>query len=316
MRYIISHKNNGTCADGLVSAMILRLLYPEAKTLFLQYGTPELDNLPAEPGMIFCDISPPISRAAEFLNVGAIVLDHHKTAEPVASLFAEHGQGRFADEKRDPGVSGARLALEHLNQEDRHFLDRLGCREVVTRFAHTVGIWDTWQTTDLHWSASCDLTAALRGWPQEKWLAASPGEWDRMAELGPVLESRHLADVRQSIADGVRCTVTFWEKSKEDRELRLVLFQGNSPVTSTAAEVLGHSADLVVGFGHFWQNDRPMVKYSLRSHSGFDVSAFAKLRGGGGHTASAAYAAVAKKDPYTQFIGEFPRLSSVFGAAK
>lgn len=314
MKKIISHKNAGTCADGLMSAMILRLLYPEAQTLFLQYNTPELDNLPAEPGMVFCDIAPPISRAAEFLNAGAIVLDHHKTAEPVASLFAEHGQGRFADEKREPGVSGARLALEHLDSVDRFLLDRLGCRAVVTRFAHTVAIWDTWQTKDLHWSASCELTAALRGWSQEKWLAAPPSEWERMAELGPVLESRHLADVRATIQDGMRCAVVYGEKFKEDRDLQLVIFQGNSPVTSTAAEVIGTAADLVVGFGHFWQNDRPMIKYSLRSHSGFDVSAFAKARGGGGHTASAAYAVPAKKDPYTQFVGEFKGFHSVYEA--
>ena len=109
LKVIVSHEN---CADGLASAMILKDVLPKAKVVFLQYGTPDHVNLVAEEGMIFCDFSPPPARAQEFVDVGAIVLDHHKTAKAVVALFGDLGV--FADEKDDPGVSGAVLAYREV----------------------------------------------------------------------------------------------------------------------------------------------------------------------------------------------------------
>lgn len=109
IKTVVSHEN---CADGLASAMIIKDVLPDAKVLFFQYGSPDLAALPAEAGMIFCDFSPPANRAQEFVDAGAIVLDHHKTAKDVVALFG--ALGVYADEKADPGVSGAVLAYREV----------------------------------------------------------------------------------------------------------------------------------------------------------------------------------------------------------
>ncbi len=109
VRRVIVHAN---CADGMASAMILHDALPDAEVVFLQHGTAEFLSLPATTGMLFCDISPPADRVAEFVGVGAIVLDHHKTVRDVVEAFGDCGV--FADETKEPGVSGALLAYREV----------------------------------------------------------------------------------------------------------------------------------------------------------------------------------------------------------
>lgn len=106
---IVTHAN---CMDGLASAMILLDVLPSAKIVFCQYNTPDYLNLPATPNMLFCDITPPRDRAAEFVTAGSIVLDHHKTAKDIVLMFGANGV--FGDEIANPGISGAMLAYQQV----------------------------------------------------------------------------------------------------------------------------------------------------------------------------------------------------------
>ncbi|MCH8239284.1 MAG: hypothetical protein IIB62_04360, partial [Proteobacteria bacterium] len=101
--------------SGMASAMILRdafSYFPPVE--FVHYDTPEHRNMEVTEGVIFCDFSPHPDLAAQFLEAGAIVLDHHKTVKPIVSQFVKAGQGVFGDEELEPGVCGATLAYQHV----------------------------------------------------------------------------------------------------------------------------------------------------------------------------------------------------------
>ena len=109
--HILVHEN---CSDGTASAMILKDVLPYAKITFMQYETEAHKTLEPEPGQLFCDLSPHRDRYKAFLDAGAIVLDHHKTAKGVVMPFVEAGLGAFGDEITDPGVCGAVLAFREV----------------------------------------------------------------------------------------------------------------------------------------------------------------------------------------------------------
>ena len=105
VKTIVAHEK---CPDGIAAALILKDVLPEARVIFCQYSTPEHETLAAEPGMLFADFSPPKARVQEFVDKGAVVLDHHKTAKDIVAAFGDNGV--FGDEIAEPGVSGAVLA--------------------------------------------------------------------------------------------------------------------------------------------------------------------------------------------------------------
>lgn len=290
IRQIVVHDN---CADGLASAMILRLKFPEAAIVFLNYNTPELAAFQPGPGQLWCDFSPPPERAQAFADAGAYILDHHKTARDVVAMFGERGM--FGDESTEPGVSGAVLAARHvLYGYPARGMSLSALANQVIDFARLVGIRDTWQKDHPDWQEACELSEALRFWPRETWLQAAPSEWPRLAEIGPVLIQRHAAECQQTIKRAFRDTV---------EGIRVVLFQGGSSVTSDSAEIVGDAADLVVGFGYGVEGDVPSVLYSLRSRTGFDCGAMGKNFGGGGHSGAGGFKRRVWSDPYGQFLG-------------
>lgn len=112
LRQVTTIVTHDTCPDGLASAMILLDVLPKAEVVFCQYSTPLHKSMIAKPGMLFADFSPDPARIQEFIDQGAIVLDHHKTAKDTVLACGELGV--FADEKEDPGVSGAVLAFREV----------------------------------------------------------------------------------------------------------------------------------------------------------------------------------------------------------
>lgn len=265
---IVTHDS---CADGLASALILRAAIPRAEVLFVQHGTRDLAELRATPGLLFCDITPPAARVREFVDAGAVVLDHHATARDVVAAFGEHGV--FADEKTEPGVSGALLAYREVWAANRVAAPSL------EDFARLAGIRDTWQRSDPRWGEACAQQAALLFWPRATWLAAPSYDWESLAAIGPTL----IAKRDESVAWAIKRAAQF-----EVGGRRGVIFEGLS-LTSDAAEALHGDVDLVVGFGFDVEDGREKVIYSLRSHTDFDCAAFAKARGGGGHRQAAGF---------------------------
>lgn len=295
--HIVTHEN---CADGTSSAMILLDVLPNAKVTFCQYSTKLHDTLPAEPGMLFCDFSPPVSRIQEFLDVKAVVLDHHGGPAKESTLaFAEKSLGAFADEKMDPGVSGAMLAYRHVweplaqaNHKAHQVAHALGGtvyvdpdlgprHEAVGKLARLAGIRDTWQKHDSLWTLACETAEATRWWP---WEIVKDTPWDRWAselfKIGPILMARNMRTVDKCIEGAYRFT--------SGKGRKVTVFEGLKP-SSDAAEKLGEANDLTIGLGFLVEEGQPKMLFSTRGRGTFHCRNFAMAHGGGGHVKAAGF---------------------------
>jgi oligoribonuclease NrnB/cAMP/cGMP phosphodiesterase (DHH superfamily) len=287
---LITHDS---CADGLASAMIVRDALPHVEVVFAQYNTPSLDELEATPGLLFCDITPPRERAAEFVAAGAIVLDHHKHARDIVELFGERGV--FADETTSPGWSGATLAYLAV------WFPRASERSnpAVKDFARLIGTRDTWQRQSPDWELANDLHAALMGLPREWWI--SPGGLELAMlpdtlELGKLWRAKRAETVAKIVAAG---TVRFVDPSGRE----WAVFPDAHRHTSDVAEAMRlRGVTVTCGWFQTVADGRLSTVLSLRSDGTgalgvpLDVGALCKTFGGGGHS-RAAGCTVAASDP-------------------
>lgn len=297
--HIVTHKD---CADGITSAMILKDVLPKAKVTFLHYNSPEQRDLLANPGMLFCDFSPAKERIQEFINVGTLVLDHHKFAKETVEAFGENSI--FADEAIEPGVCGAVLAYRHVWKP----LD--GARHsgpmtnpdpeedaIIGQLAALAGVRDTWQKADPRWQEACEQAEALRFWPLANLLGQDPLNWGRLIQpIGKVLFEKNLDYANQLAETSYRFT--------SKKGTRVIIFSGTS-MSSDTAEAAGETVDIVVGFGYKCDEGKPIVIFSTRSHTTFNVGAFCVAHGGGGHTKAAGFSLPldmsATLNPFQQF---------------
>lgn len=291
VKTVITHAD---CADGLVSAMLLKdALEPGVTFRFLHHETAEHLGLVAEPGMLFADFSPPAARAHEFVDANAIVLDHHRTARGVVEAFGENGV--FGDEATEPGVCGATLVHKHVWGPMRSsMLPSTSFVEIgfAQKLATLAGVRDTWQRSDPRWREACIQHHVLMFIPRERWMSVSlmsiAGDWTRnLVTIGDILQEKQDQATRDVIAGAYRFTT--------QRGTRVVVFEGLRQA-SDAAEAIGADADLVVGFGfrveRTGDTQKPKMMLSLRSHTDFDCAAMAKAYGGGGHTRAAGFSRV------------------------
>lgn len=309
---IVCHDN---CADGTVSAMLLHDALPLANIQFCQYGAAQ-EKLEVKPNTLFCDFSPHESRYQEFVDAGAIILDHHKSAKPIVEAFGERGV--FGDEVTEPGVCGAVLAFRHVwlpmtNLKSTHD-DEVRFAAEIARLS---GIRDTWQKHDPDWPKACELAEGIRFFSQESWLVYAPFSaarkpwWDARRSVGQRLVEQHHGTILKALDGAYHFT--------SPGGTRVVMFQGTK-LTSDACEVVKDGADLVVGFDYFAIVDgQAPLGYSLRSnHSAFDCAAFCKSMGGGGHTKAAGFSvrfdpALGASDPYSLFQSKVSKYEAATG---
>jgi len=270
VRHIITHEN---CPDGIASAMILRDCLPEAEVTFCQYGTALHRSIPALPGQLWCDFSPALDRVQEFLDVGAVVLDHHAGPAKTATLeFESRGLGAWGHE---PGVSGAMLAFTECWVPLKRGADNQAVEACLLSHATLAGIRDTWQIDHPDWLRACYQASALLFWP---WDQISSATVD--LDLGAVLYEKHLAAARKCVTNAHRFVSA--------RGTRVQIFEGIA-MTSDAAELAGDSQDLTVGFGFTVEGGAPKVIFSTRSRGDFHCRHFATAYGGGGHDKAAGF---------------------------
>jgi hypothetical protein len=272
------------CPDGKTSAILLHDVLPNSELKFVQYGTDEHRNLPVTPGMLFCDFSPPAERVHEFVDAGAIVLDHHKGAKAIVDAFGVNGA--FGDEATEPGVCGAVLAFRHVwlqlkpwGSADAYSID------TAQDFATLAGIRDTWQNKSPRWREAIIQSEMLFFYPIEHWLNIqepfchqAEGVWKERRQIATLLVEKHEVAVKNVLSKAWRFMTP--------KGTRVVCFEGTG-LSSDAAEALGSEADLVIGFGFIVENKAQKMIVSARSHTGYDVLRVAKKYGGGGHTAAA-----------------------------
>lgn len=265
---IVTHKD---CPDGMASAMLCHEAVPHAQVVFVQYGEPEREELPAEEGLLFVDMTPPEARVDEFVEAGAWVLDHHRGAKDLVARFGP--RGIFADEEEEPGIAGANLAYRHVH----------GAGTVKELdFALLAGIRDTWQKDDPWWPRACAQAAALTFFSAERWLGVprcwlTPEEW----EIGYRLMEQRAEKVERVVEE----SACHWMRSDG---VRCAVFPDTGRLTSDVAERLreGWRVQLVAGFSF----NRPgVMSVSLRSDGTVDVAELAKKYGGGGHTKAAGF---------------------------
>lgn len=277
IRTIVSHAD---CPDGIASALILRGALPGAEVTFVEHNTPEQNELPATEGMIFCDVVPPRERAAEFVEAGAIVLDHHRGARDVVEAFGERGV--FADEDAEPGMSGAPLAHREvwcaLREDD----------ERVRRFATLAGIRDCWLTDHPDFEEAAAQAAALLFFGYEALADQIP------ADGPPHIGEPQLEVGRRQRAQRMAAAAETAERKLHRLRPEVAVYNDRDRLLS---DVAGLALDtdprlrVVCGFHYKVTSDGAMLLVcSLRSRSGdVDVAAIAKAQGGGGHTSAAGF---------------------------
>lgn len=286
VRVLVVH--GAGCPDGIASALLLLDVFPSARLHFVTYDAVDLLALQPEPGMLFCDITPPRARVEEFVRAGALVLDHHRSADDIVAAF--EARGVFADEEREPGMSGAMLAFCHVWEP------MTGCHggsrwRDAADFATLAGLRDTWMRKHPRWREACAQAAALRFWPWEGLRALrdpndSSALWKGLGErmeIGPVLlEQQDLRD-RRAIREAYRFIA---------RGVRVLAFEGGDEeetkrAASDVADLVGDGADLVIGWHYRIQHGVQSMALSCRSRGDFSARTFAKAYGGGGHVHSA-----------------------------
>lgn len=345
---IFTHKN---CPDGMATAMILkdafRMLGMAPRIEFLAHNTPEHRGAierhylhSQNTRALFCDIAPHPDVYRDHVIAGDIVLDHHKGVEELVRSFG--ALGVFADEKLEPGVSGATLAWRevwapiHESTSGGRPLELVHHEFTNTmNFARDVGARDTWQTEGPRFQRGQWISKYLMSKPAGFWLGTdgydTPGRHppylnDEEIQRGRCLFESHEEAVRQAVGQLVGFDVgDDINKGDGRREpIRLVVFQEQATgfrLCSDLAELLrGQNStyqyepsisqiDVVAGFSYVINKpgDGPTLLYSLRGLNGFDVAAFAKANGGGGHTAAAGFSidarpkgAILTTDPYEE----------------
>jgi len=295
VKRLVTHAN---CPDGVASALIVMDALPDVEVLFVKHGTEQHRTLEPRPGTLFVDFSPYVGSASKALNAepysvldtwikeGCLVLDHHPTQRDVTMKFVEAGLGAYGE--NDRGECGAWLAYEHVWLPLRDADEWNEIKNSVREFAELAGVRDTWKRSDPRWQAACEQAEALMFWPFEMqtldFLNSPP---TGIANIGKVLFEKKLEHARTAIDESHRFDTT--------KGTRVIVFQGVTP-TSDAAEILEkmkgtyrRPVDIVAGFHYRVDAGKLQLQFSTRSHTGYDVGAFCKSRGGGGHSAAAGF---------------------------
>lgn len=278
--------HGGGCPDGIASAILLHDALPNAKVRFIQYNSPEHMALEPEPGQLFADFTMKEDHLQEFVRAGTIVLDHHKGARGIVTAFGDNG--RFGDEETEPGVCGAVLCYRHVWQP---LLSTLGGGSLeddnrAEGFARLAGVRDTWQRSSPDWPLACEQAEMLRFYPENYWLELerpfgdqNVGLWAERRALGKVLVERHARSCKSAIDKSWRF--------KSEKGTRVMVFDGTSQASD--ASTIAEDTDLVLGFGFLVEGGIQKMIVSVRTRTGYDALGFAKMYGGGGHSAATGF---------------------------
>jgi len=281
VKKIIVHKYRH---DGTSSAMIIRDVLPDVEVFFAGHKDPEYLELKAEPGLLFCDISPPPKRGAEFMKHRAIVLDHHERTRKVVRRFVQAGLGVYGE--NDYCESGGMLAYKFvwLPLQDRAFSNK----KDVDRLATLAGIRDTFKKDSPRWEDACIQTEILAFFPVEHFVHQIDGETlklrdlgfsDQELELGKIQRDRFNKTVKRVVEEAY---ILDWNN------IKVAIIPGHRVISDASEELrkLGVPVTLAFTFRH---NDNILtLTASARSDATvFDCNKFCAKYGGGGHITAA-----------------------------
>lgn len=280
---------HGHCDDGFAAAWAVRhALGDQVEFHAGQYGREPPDA--AGRDVLLVDFSykrEVLDRLAQKART-VLILDHHKTAAedlagfpaPPTGPYNPEGMNSFAGEMGwpvaayclfDMNRSGAGLAWDffHPGEARGEFIDYIEDR-------------DLWRKA----LPGCDeFTIALRSYPQDF------ETWDKLVAGGVP----RLVDQGHQIQRYYRLRVDELKRGAYRSELAGTPCMAVNAPYFAASEVAGELAGTDgVQFGLcYFEGSNGEYLYSLRSRGDFDVSAIAKLYGGGGHKNAAGFKATA-----------------------
>lgn len=252
---IITH---GNCRDGFCAAWVCYRKYPTADFIHANYGEPTPNVKGRDVVMVDFSYPRPILEQMYFDANSMIVLDHHLTAR---EALKELPYCQF-----DMNRSGAGMAWDHFfpGQERPWLVNYVEDR-------------DLWRHALPNGPAVNAYISTLK-YDFETWYKASRLDINEVAKMGCVVEDK----IRQYIT----------EASKLAKVVSVEGFEGIPVINCLPpdnSELIGFLANgPLFAVGWFQRKDGKFV-YSLRSKGHFDVSAFAKQFGGGGHKNSAGF---------------------------
>jgi oligoribonuclease NrnB/cAMP/cGMP phosphodiesterase (DHH superfamily) len=256
--------------------MIIKDVLHDVEVFFAHHASEDYLNLVAEPGLMFCDISPPPGRHQEFLDVGSIVLDHHIKTRAVVKEFETHGLGVYGES--DNGESGATLAFQHVWSRLQYNAKTV--YDDVSKLARLAGIRDTWQKDSPEWIDALVQTEALAFYGPERFLSSKHGARISASELelGALMRAQFQKIVDRTVNEAF---VTTWENKK------IALIPGHRTISDAAEALREKGVAITISFYYGVENGIPHMSMSARSDGSFDCNKFAGYYGGGGHKQAA-----------------------------
>lgn len=311
------------CPDGMASAILLADAYPSASVHILSHAQLGAFAPSAKDHgrcFLFCDIAPPLELAPAFAERG-YCLDHHASAKESVAAFGDRGV--FADEKTEPGVSGAVLAHRHVWTPRAKLKGGVLSTDAVLRagaFAWLAGLRDTWQTGDPSWERACEQAAALMFFPADRWLDSREtmqrGAFETFQAWGP-LAKQHEAQLalgplliqkqRIAAAKALGAAVHAARVSAGGVAWAVVLVEGCSVISDAAEMVV---APAIVGAFEYVSGEGTLrghvvLRCSFRIRAPLSVTELpftcadiVKPYGGGGHAKAAGCTVVMVGSPH------------------
>lgn len=287
MRHVIVH---GLCYDGHGAAWVAKRAMPDAHIHYGVYGQPipVHPNFSKDDEVWMIDISyPRPDMEALAASVKSLrVLDHHKTAQ--AALEG------FPNTVFDMSKSGAMLAWEEFfPNTSKTFVPEL------IAYVQDQDLWN-WKLP-----FSAEVCSYIRSFPR------TMGAWDKLdQEMFAEMPSMYPNDPSAIVRGGAAIMRSEAQRVEEMCEQARLYWIGGYHVPVVNASVqfsaVGHA--LCKKFpeaafaGYYFDRADGQRQWGLRSTGDFDVSAIAKIYGGGGHrNASGFQTTIAEKEvtPWT-----------------
>lgn len=293
MDLILYHNN---CPDGWAAAYICKMRYPEAELMGLNHGMlpealEELFIYSTGKDVIMVDYSLRTRELNDRLNSVAKsfrILDHHKTA-----LAALDGAAYATfDMKR----SGAGLAWDYLFGKDSEL------KLPLYRYGMATGEFLEAETYPRPWWVNYTEDQDLWNWvlPGSQTINAYLMVQPRTIEVWSDISKMLMSEVIE-LGKGVRQYIEYYTKNVvADLQEGVLVFEGRNYRTAvlnipySGVSEAGNAvckAGYDIGLAWFERGDG-VTQFSLRSNkdgSNVDVSAIAKMYGGGGHQNAAGF---------------------------
>jgi uncharacterized protein len=298
MDIIFYHK---ACPDGWCAAYIASKRYPEAKLVPLDHGADHAEVLTtcADKDVLMVDFSLRTREENDFLagyTRSFHILDHHKSAQevlagaPYAVFDMKRSGAGLAWDYLFGFDSGNTCDICHHNEADGH---HSGHRPWYVDYVEDRDLWN-WA---LPFSREICAYLGTLEFTKEAWDTLSDPVFNkgRATDLG----SGALAHINHYVREGVKHAKTGIFQGYKTAVLN-ALYLNCSELGMELAKT--HDVSLT-----WFERGDGVIQFSLRSIGDIDVSAIAKVFGGGGHKNAAGFQAsiVRGRDIIDQILGRY-----------